>query len=263
MRLLTLIALVSALAIPAATQDVPHAPVYRILKLTLASSDLSRAQRQIIVKAFEGGAYDLDGLGERIRFKLRDTGYEMVKVGEPQIMHRHLCDIDVRYTVQRGAQYRLAGITFQINGNPVFPPTRLRAEFPLADGSVFSTSAVARGLESVKDLYGSDGYANFGAIPKPIYDNAQHTIRLAIDIDQGTPVSFGRLLLDGIEPRAGAAKALLASWGELEGRLYSPHLLKDWLKQNTASWPPAAASQAHIEYIAGSRSAFNVLLHFQ
>lgn len=220
------------------------------------------------MRAFRGGTYNLDELAERIRFKFRDAGYELAKVDEPQITDVHpaqsACEADVTIRVHAGAQYRLAGITFSVHPDqPVFTAAQLRSQFPLDDGTIFSAGKIGNGLDKLKDLYGASGYANFGAIPKPVYDNARHTISLAIDIDQGRPVTFGRLLMEGVEPRAGVAKELIASWTELEGRLYNPKLLKEWLKKNSAAWPPETVSQAHIEYLGQEPSAFNVLLHFQ
>ncbi len=250
------------------TQTASPPAVYRIHKLTLASGDLHRNQRQDIIRAFQGGTYNLEALAERIRFKFRDAGYEFAKVDKPQISHVHpaqsACEADVTIHVHAGAQYRLAGITFTVDpGQSVFTAAQLRRQFPLDDGAIFSAGKIGKGLDNLKALYGSAGYANFGAIPKPVYDNARHTIGLAIDLDQGRPVTFGGLLMEGIEPRAGVAKELTASWTELEGRLYNPKLLKDWLKKNSADWPPETASQAHIEYLGQDPSAFNVLLHFQ
>ena len=57
----------------------------------------------------------------------------------------------------------------------------------------------------------------------------------------------------------------------LKGRCYNPQLLKDWLKENSASWPSDTAAQAHIQYLDGSPSViqrnaassigFNPLIH--
>lgn len=270
MRVRFCIALLPLLAFGASahTQTASPPAVYRIHKLALVSGDFHRDQRQDITRAFQGGTYNLDELAERIRFKFRDAGYELATVSEPQISHVHpaesACEADVSFRVHAGAQYRLAGITFTVDpGQAVFTAAQLRSQFPLDDGAVFSAGKIGKGLDNLKELYGSSGYANFGAIPKPVFDNTRRAIRLAIDIDQGRPVTFGGLLMEGIEPRAGVAKELISSWTELEGRLYDPKLLKEWLKKNSADWPPETASQAHIEYLGQDPSAFNILLHFQ
>jgi outer membrane translocation and assembly module TamA len=268
MRILPSVALLPLLAVTAVAQDLhsTRPRVYRIHKLTLVSSDLPGTERDRIVRAFQGGTYNVDGLSERVRFKLRDKGYALVEVGAPQITRvrtrQSACDADVRFAVRTGDQYRFDEITF--TGNSVFSSDQLQAQFVLQHGAIFNATAIGKGLENLKELYGTEGYANFGAIPKLQFDMARHMISLTIDIDEGRPADFGKLLMEGIEPRAGAAEDLLASWKELEGKRYNPHLVKGWLKRNSASWPGAAAEQAYITpFDSGSPSVFNVLLHFQ
>ncbi len=41
------------------------------------------------------------------------------------------------------------------------------------------------------------GYINFGAIPKPIYDDQKKTVSLEIDIDEGKPFYVSRIEFEG------------------------------------------------------------------
>jgi hypothetical protein len=266
MRLLASIALLPLLASAATAQDQSATPaVYRIHRLTLVSKDLSREQRHGVIRTFQGGTYRLDELAERIRFKFRDTGYELVEVGEAQITRLRACDADVSYAVARGSQYRLNQITFTSTAKLVFTNSQLRSQFHLEDGAVFNATEIGRSLNDLKDLYVSAGYANFGAIPKPIYDNSRNTISLEIDIDEGVPVTFGKLLLEGTEPRAGVALQLLASWKEeLQGKRYNPQQLKDWLKKNSPVWPTSDEDRPVVHSVAGrDPGILNVLLQFE
>ena len=185
------IALLPLLAVAAIAQDrpAPLAGVYRVHKLTLVSSDLPRTERDRIVRAFQGGTYNVDELSERVRSKLRDKGYELVEVDAPQITRvrpaQSACDADVRFAVRTGNQYRLGGITF--TGDSVFSTDQLRAQFHVEDGAIFNATDIGKGLENLKELYGTEGYANFGAIPKLQYDMAHHIISLTVDIDRGFP----------------------------------------------------------------------------
>jgi hypothetical protein len=240
---------------------------YRIHKLILTSTDLPTIERHAIIHAFQNGIYNPDELAERIRFKVRDQGYPLAEVVVAQItLHSapHACTADVRYSVHSGSRYRLGEIKFHVDpGEPAFSSTQLRAQFPIQNGAMFSSQKIADGLNNLRDLYGSAGYANFGAIPKATYDDAHHIFTLNIDVDQGIPVSFGKLLMEGVEPRAGVAQQLLTSWKEIEGKRYNLRLLNGWLKRSEASWPPEAAAQAHISAVGDTYHVFNVLLHFQ
>ncbi len=205
------IALLPLLVIAAIAQDRPAtlAGVYRVHKLTLVSSDLPRTERGRIVHAFQGGTYNVDELSERVRFKLRDKGYELVEVGTPQITRvrptQSACEADVSFAVRTGNQYRLGGITF--TGDSVFSTDQLRAQFHVDDGAIFNTTEIAKGLENLKELYGTEGYANFGAIPTQQYDKSRHTISLAVDIDRGFPVTFGKLFWKASNPALALPKS--------------------------------------------------------
>ena len=270
MRIRIFFALIPLLLVAAVAQDRPAMPpgVYRIHKLTLISNDLPGTERDRIARAFQGGTYNVDELAERIRFRLRDTGYALSEVGVPQITRvrpaQSACNADVRFAVQTGAQYRFGGITFTAGpGDSVFASAQLRAQFPLEDGAIFNATAIGKGLEKLKDLYGSAGYANFGAIPKPDYDKTRHIVRLTIDMDQGRTVNFGKLLFEGIEPRAGVAQAMLAAWEELQGKRYNSQLLREWLKTNSALWPSDTAKQVFTSYVASADpGTLNVLIQF-
>lgn len=252
----------------ASVAQTQSAGVYRIHQLILASTDLPATERHAIIHAFQGGTFNVDELAERIRFKVRDQGYPLVEVNAAKITHLHsspnACSADVHYSVHAGSRYRLGGITFHVHpGETAFSFNQLRAQVPIQNGAMFSSSKIRDGLNNLRDLYTSAGYANFGALPKPTYDDARHTFTLDIDVDQGRPISFGKLLMEGIEPRAGVAQQLLTSWKEIEGRRYNAQLLKDWLKRSESSWPPETAAQAHVSAAGDTSSIFNVLLHFQ
>lgn len=264
MRIRTLFALLPLFAVVATGQG-PPAPLpsaYRIHKLTLVSTDLPGTERDRIVQAFQGGTYKMEELGVRVRYELRNSGYGLAEVGDPQITSvpaaQSTSDADVQFEVHAGAQYRLGGVTFNDDpGNPVFPYAQLRAQFPLQDGAVFKATVIGGVLENLKDLYGSAGYANLGVIPMLQYDTDSHTVTVTIDIDQGRPVNFGKLLREGTAPRAGAAQQLLASWKELEGKRYNVELLREWLKNNSAE-------QVYTLRVASpDPGTLNVLVHFQ
>lgn len=267
MRVLTSIAFFGFVAVVSLART-QSANVYRVHKLILKSDDLPLVERHAIIHAFQGNTYNIDELAERIRSKIRDRGYPIVEVSVDEIRHlnpaSHTCIADVSYVVHAGSRYRLREITFHIrSGETAFSTDQLRAQFPLRNRSMFNAHKIGDGLNNLRELYASAGYANLGAIPRADYDDIRHTFTLDIDIDQGVPVSFGRLLMEGVEPRTGVALQLRNSWKEIEGRHYNPRILEDWLKQNEVSWPSGAAAQAHISVVSETNSIMNILLHFQ
>ena len=217
-----------------------YVPV-QVHTLTIVSNDLSQDLRQHIVLAYQGRTYPLDELEERIAQGLRDMGYANASVEIPQLATMTIPSagqpVDVTVQISAGAIYALSEIRFEHVS--VFRPDVLRSQFPIADGSVFNATAIGKGLDKLKSGYQALGYINFGAIPTLQYNEAQHTVALTIDIDEGGQYLFGHLLLDGVEPHPGAAQALETAWKPLEGGNYNPRILAQWLEKNATFIPNA------------------------
>ncbi|MDR3775345.1 MAG: outer membrane protein assembly factor BamA [Terracidiphilus sp.] len=146
---------------------------------------------------------------ERVRQAYRDKGYYNAAIEEPKTQIRDQGGlnwftfrpnkgkrIDILMPIEEGARYRLGTITF--SGNKAVSNTRaLRATFAVKDGEWFNATLVGKGLENLKKAYGQLGYINFGAIPKPIFDDQKKTVSLNVDIDEGKPFYVSRIEFQG------------------------------------------------------------------
>jgi hypothetical protein len=210
----------------------------QVRRITIVATDLPSALRKRIGDAIQGKLCSPDEIQERVRQGFRDLGYEEARVDKPQFAALNeplaftVCDVSVH--ASPGALYRLDAIQFQ--GNTAISGEQLRREFAIEAGDIFNATAISRGLESIHRLFLSQGYINMGAIPKTEMDEARRTIRLTIDIDEGKAWDFGRLLLEGPEPYAGAGKALIAAW-TLDGKRFNPGLLTAWISANAPFLP--------------------------
>ena len=146
---------------------------------------------------------------ERVRQAYRDKGYYNTAIEEPRTQVRDEGGlnwftfrpnkgkrIDILMPVEEGDRYRLGSITF--SGNTHLSNSKaLRAQFAVKDGDWFNATLMAKGLESLKKVYGQLGYINFGAIPKPRFDDQKKTVSLDIDIDEGKPFYVSRIEFQG------------------------------------------------------------------
>ncbi|MGD0801637.1 MAG: outer membrane protein assembly factor BamA [Terracidiphilus sp.] len=146
---------------------------------------------------------------ERVRFAYRDRGYYNAAVEEPKTQIRDEGGlnwftfrpnkgkrIDILMPIEEGARYRLGTITFTGN-KAVRNEKALRGTFAVKDGDWFNATLIGKGLEGLKKAYGQMGYINFGAIPKPVYDEQKKTVSLQIDIDEGKPFYVSRIEVQG------------------------------------------------------------------
>ena len=146
---------------------------------------------------------------ERVRQAYRDKGYYNAAIEEPKTQIRDQGGlnwltfrpnkgkrIDILMPIEEGARYRLGSITFTGN-KAVTNMKALRGAFAVKDGEWFNATLIGKGLENLKKAYGQMGYINFGAIPKPSYDDEKKTVSLNIDIDEGKPFYVSRIEFQG------------------------------------------------------------------
>jgi outer membrane protein insertion porin family len=146
---------------------------------------------------------------ERVRQAYRDKGYYQAAVEEPRTQIRDQGGlnwltfrpnrgkrIDILMGIEEGDRYRLGTITF--TGNKAVTNVKaLRGTFAVKDGDWFNATLIQKGLENLKKAYGQLGYINFGAIPKPVFDEQKKTVSLDIDIDEGKPFYVSRIEFQG------------------------------------------------------------------
>lgn len=221
-------------------------PAVTVRTLTINASGVSPDEQQRLVQKFQGGKYSPEELSERVRQELRDAGYFEAKCeldGVKDSDDGQSADINLR--VNARAQYHLAAIRF-VNAS-LFPTEQLRALFDTKDGALFNATEIGHGLERMKNLYAENGYTDFGAIPEPQIDESRHTVGLTITVDQGKQFYFGRVLMEGAEPKAGAAQSLRDAWSSVREKPYSPKLLNEWLTAHAPYWPATEQPIDHVK----------------
>jgi len=161
----------------------------------------------LFAKTFDAAKLEEDT--ERVRQTYRDLGYYNAAIEQPKtqirdegglniftFQPRHGKRVDILMPIEEGDRYRLAAITF--TGNKAVRNMRaLRSTFAVKDGDFFNATMIGKGLENLKKAYGQLGYINFGAIPKPSFDEQKKTVTLNIDIDEGKPFYVSRIEFQG------------------------------------------------------------------
>jgi hypothetical protein len=213
----------------------PPDSLVHVRTLTIVASDLSNVELLGTARALEGGTYSVKEVRERVLHDLKDLGYLRATAQEP-----HLTGIvlekprstfaDVSIHVSPGTRYRIGAIIFQ--GEHSFSAEQLRDAFGLPVGGDFNGTAIGKGLDQLRRLYGTDGHINFTAVPTLRIAEDGGTVELTLNIEEGERFYFGRLSFAGKETRAGEEKALLSAWTALSGKPYNGPLLSKWLVEH-------------------------------
>jgi outer membrane translocation and assembly module TamA len=210
----------------------------RISKLEIESNSLPGADRERIVRLFQQKTCLQPEIGVHIQAALRNLGYFKAVVDEPTVFfhtqgeRKGMAHVTVR--VKQGPQYRLGEI--HVQKATIFPSTQLRNLFLVPRGDLFNVAKIQDGLDDLRKLYETRGYVDVVAFPKISSDESRRTIDLVVDVDEGRPYNFGQLSLEGVEPYAGAGRALLNSWKTLEGKRYNSLELQRWLLAHHVDW---------------------------
>jgi len=148
---------------------------------------------------------------ERVRAEYQNRGYFKVSVQEPKTEihdtghtgpHIPLLQpgagkaVDITIPIEEGDRYRLGSITFK-NNKAFTNIAAMRELFPMKDGDIFSRDKVAKGLESLRKAYASQGYINFTSIPDTTFDEDKKLVNLTIDVDEGKQFKVRRIEFQG------------------------------------------------------------------
>jgi beta-lactamase regulating signal transducer with metallopeptidase domain len=153
--------------------------------------------RDRILKAWKDREYDdgkklTDEVMIGIRGDFQERGYFKVAVHNPVSQPLALRDgkqrILIVTSITEGDQFRLGILTIQ-NVAPDralgIPAATLRDQFHLRNGDLFNMSEIRAGMERLKGLYGTRGYADVTAEPDTELDNASHRIDFILRITEG------------------------------------------------------------------------------
>ena len=149
-------------------------------------------------------AYPLDGVVEEVVERLKagwqNHGYFKVEVSgdaKTTAMTATSIQLALFVHVEENVQYRLGGITFK-NNKVLSNSAKLRDEFPIKDGEIFSREKIAEGLETLRKVYGEYGFINYTGVPSITFDDEKKQVYLEIDADEGKQFYVSRINVEGI-----------------------------------------------------------------
>ncbi len=160
--------------------------------------------------------YDLAKLEEdksRIQDFYQTKGYFAIKVLEQKVTLRNVgagkfripliykpkpgVEADIVLPLEEGRLYRLRNVNYV--GVKLFrvPESLTASVFRMKTGDVFSTEKLRKGMENLRDLYGSFGYIDF--VPEPVPETVTGTdqIDLTINADEGKQFYVRRIDFQG------------------------------------------------------------------
>ena len=186
----------------------------RILRSAMKFSRPIGIPHSIFLENLFAKTYDaskLDDDMEMVREAYQNRGYMKVAIGDPKTVihdtghqgfHIPLIQsgpgkaVDITIPIDEGDKYRLGSITFK-NNKAIQNIAALRAQFPIKDGAIFDSSKIRKGLDNLRQAYGTLGYINFTSVPDTNFDEDKKTVSLSIDVDEGKQFFVRRIEFTG------------------------------------------------------------------
>lgn len=184
----------------------------RVLRASMRGTKPIGIPKSIFLENLFSRTYDSTKLQQDLDRGVRDTyqqkGYFKAVVGEPTTKMRDTGKnffipwskpgkaVDISIPVEEGDKFKLGSITFK--GNKQIANTKaLRAQFPIKDGETFNVAHIRKGLENLQKAYGQGGFINMTPVPNTVIDDANKTVSIEIDVDEGKSYTVRRIEFTG------------------------------------------------------------------
>lgn len=194
---------------------------------TLSATELAGITGELTGSCFND---DSDEMGERVRALFQDRGYFLAEVksvkfkaGDPLASPK---PVSIEADVVEGSQFKVGEIVFA--GYRAFSVDKLRQQFPLKTGAVFERGKVAAGLESLRKLYGTNGYLDFIAIPET-QPGSNGIMKLTLTFQEGPQYRLDKVEFVG---KRETTSRLQVQWKLAPGSVYDASYLDKYIATN-------------------------------
>lgn len=174
---------------------LPHSILFEnIFAKTFDSTKLEEDKERIRTAYQDKGFFMARALDHKV--ELRDVGGHGFRI--PLFKPNHPGKrADLTIPVEEGRRYHLNKVTF--SGIKFFrtPESLMRPLFQMAEGDVFSTAKLRKGLENMRKLYGEFGFIDF--VPEPGFEPIPNSdkIDLTLTADEGKQFFVRRIDFSG------------------------------------------------------------------
>lgn len=172
---------------------------------TMTPTDRSQISASVTNREYFG---DIDEVTSKVLEAVKSGwqahGYFKAQVGgDARILSSNPVSqrVAIAVHVDEGQQYRLGRIAFR-NNKVITNLRALRDLFAIADGDVFDSQEISKGLENLKQAYRVQGFVNFTAFPQTQIDEGSQTVSLEIDCDEGKQFAVDHIDILGLDESA-------------------------------------------------------------
>jgi outer membrane protein insertion porin family len=97
--------------------------------------------------------------------------------------------------IEENDQYKIGDV--KVTGNKEFQEPIIRLVLGLVPGQTWNETALKKGFENLKKLYGARGYVNFTAVPVQDLDEERKLVNVTINVDEDRQFTVNRIVFSG------------------------------------------------------------------
>ncbi|MEO5356604.1 MAG: outer membrane protein assembly factor BamA [Nitrospirae bacterium YQR-1] len=133
---------------------------------------------------------------QKIKDLYLDNGYLDIKVSEPMVQVNEKDQaITIVFELSEGQPYKVTGIT--LSGYKTYPEDVLKERIKLKPGDMFSKGKLSKDISSVASYYTERGFATANVTPQFMPRKEDHTVSIALNIEEGKVYHIGRIEISG------------------------------------------------------------------
>src|ERR1700682_4339267 len=188
----------------------------------LASSKIIQQHLpEILGKAYSRMTIDLF-LSEQVKPLYLQRGYLRVKLGPPEGRltgnpNEKLSDqIPVFVPVTPGPVYHWKDV--QWSGNTLLSNLTINDLLKAKPGNIADGMGIEAGWDRVREEYARHGYLEVKLDPVAAFDEQAHTVAYTVNVHEGQPYKFGKMILTGLSPVA--ERRVRTAWPIAPGEIF-------------------------------------------
>jgi outer membrane protein assembly factor BamA len=196
----------------------------------MASKTIQQHLSEVLGKPYSRMTIDLF-LTEQIRPIYQQLGFLRAKLGPPEVRltgkpaDKLPDQIPVFVPIVPGTVYRWKST--QWSGNSIVSTITLDSFMGLKSGDVANGMELEAAWERVREEYGHHGFLDAKLDAETQFDDQTHTVSYKVNIQEGVPYKFERLVITGLSPAG--ERRILAVWPMVAGDVFDKAKYEDIL----------------------------------
>ncbi len=156
---------------------------------------LLKTKRRRWFRSVAYNAQELQADLERIRAFYRKHGYHDIQASHDVYRDPAGRGLYVHFRIAEGLQHRVGQVA--LDGAVLFPEREIRQVITLKPGTVYTTEALQKDLQLIKQYYGDRGYIHAEVVPDPQLDPGTKRVNLTYRIDERELAYVNRIDIQG------------------------------------------------------------------